>query len=173
MAGTLARLAACCALAALAGCAQYWDKPGATEAELRAADSACAVRASTRFPPMLHVVQTGGGYTMPAQGCSGGRNCHGRRAQWVPPTYSTVDRNQRLHVMFLTTPTMWAHYEIDTDGRVASRQIHQRGAVGDPQLITMGDGSVRVGNSIPYDLKAAAEARKKTRKASDRPAGTY
>jgi hypothetical protein len=86
---------------------------------------------------------------------------------------ATIDRNQRLHVMFLTTPTMWAHYEIDTDGRVASRQIHQRGAVGDPQLITMGDGSVRVGNSIPYDLKAAAEARKKTRKASDRPAGTY
>jgi hypothetical protein len=37
----------------------------------------------------------------------------------------------------------------------------------------MGDGSVSVGNSIPYDLKAAAEARKKTRKASDRPAGTY
>jgi hypothetical protein len=99
VASALARLAACCALAALAGCAQYWDKPGATEAELRAADSACAVRASTRFPPMLHVVQTGGGYTMPAQGCGGGRsgrNCHGGRAQWVPPTYSTVDRNQRL-----------------------------------------------------------------------------
>lgn len=96
MAGALARLAAGCALAALAGCAQYWDKPGATEAELRAADSACAARATMRFPPMLQVVQTGGGYTMPAQGCSGGRNCHGRRAQWVPPTYSTVDRNQRL-----------------------------------------------------------------------------
>ncbi|MCX6845549.1 MAG: hypothetical protein NTU84_03110 [Verrucomicrobia bacterium] len=73
---------------------------------------------------------------------------------------ATIDRNQRLHVMFLTTPTMWAHYEIDTDGRVANRQIHQRGAIGDPQLITMGDGSVRIGNSIPYDAKAAAEARK-------------
>ena len=86
---------------------------------------------------------------------------------------ATIDRNQRLHVIFLTAPTMWAHYEIDTDGRVISRQIHQRGAIGDPQLITMGDGSVRVGNSIPYDSKAAAEALKKTRKASDRPAGTY
>ncbi len=96
MAGAGPRLAALAMLALLAGCAQYWDKQGATEAELRAADSACAAQAATRFPPMLHVVQTGGGYTVPAQGCSGGRNCHGRRAQWVPPTYSTVDRNQRL-----------------------------------------------------------------------------
>ena len=86
---------------------------------------------------------------------------------------ATIDRNQRLHVIFLTTPTMWAHYEIDTEGRVASQQIHQRGAIGDPQLITTGDGSVRVGNSIPYDAKAAAESLKKTRKASDRPTGNY
>jgi uncharacterized lipoprotein len=93
------RLLALCAVAALAGCAQYWDKQGATEAELRAADSACAARATMRFPPMLHLVQTGGGHTMPAQGCGGGRggrNCHGGRAQYVPPTYATVDRNQRL-----------------------------------------------------------------------------
>jgi hypothetical protein len=86
---------------------------------------------------------------------------------------ATIDRNQRLHVMFLTTPSMWAHYEIDTDGRVINRQIHQRADIGDPKLLTMGDGSVRVGNSIPYDIKAAQEERKKTRKASDRPAVTY
>jgi hypothetical protein len=86
---------------------------------------------------------------------------------------ATIDRNQRLHVIFLTTPTMWAHYEIDTNGTVVKRQIHQRGAIGDPKLITMGDGTVHVGNSIPYDAKAAAEALKKTRKASDRPAGVY
>ncbi len=86
---------------------------------------------------------------------------------------ATIDRNQRLHVMFLTTPSMWAHYEIDTDGRVINRQIHQRADIGDPKLLTMGDGSVRVGNSIPYDIKAAQEERKKTRKASDRPAVAY
>lgn len=86
---------------------------------------------------------------------------------------ATIDRQQRLHVIFLTNPSMWAHYEIDTDGRVVSRQIHQRAAIGDPQLLTTGDGSVRVGNSIPYDIKAALEERKKTRKASERPAGPY
>ena len=86
---------------------------------------------------------------------------------------ATVDRQQHMHVMFLTTPTMWVHYVIDTDGRVVSRQIHQRGAQGDPQLLTFGDGTVQVANSIPYDPKAAAEQRAKIRKASDRPPIPY
>ena len=85
----------------------------------------------------------------------------------------TVDRQQRMHVMFLATPTMWVHCQIDTDGKLADRQIHQRAAVGDPQLLTFADGTVRVANSIPYDPKAAAEAKAKVRKASDRPVGTY
>jgi len=85
----------------------------------------------------------------------------------------TVDHQQRLHVMFLATPSMWVHCVIDTDGRLVDRQIHQRGPQGDPQLLTFGDGSVRVANSIPYDPKAAAEMRAKTRKASDRPPITY
>lgn len=86
---------------------------------------------------------------------------------------ATVDKQQRMHVLFLATPTMWVHCEIDTDGKLCSREIHQRGAEGDPMLLTFGDGSVRVANSIPYDAKAAADAKAKIRKASDRPAGTY
>jgi hypothetical protein len=85
----------------------------------------------------------------------------------------TVDKQQRMHVMFLATPTMWVHCTIDTDGKLVSREIHQRGAEGDPQLLTFGDGSVRVANSIPYDQKAAAEAKAKIRNASDRPPVTY
>jgi hypothetical protein len=85
----------------------------------------------------------------------------------------TVDRQQRLHVMYLATPTMWVHCEVDTDGKLASRQLHQRGPEGDPQLLTFPDGTVRVANSIPYNEKAAAEAKAKIRKASDRPPVTY
>lgn len=81
----------------------------------------------------------------------------------------TVDRQQRMHVMFLATPTMWVHCQIDTDGKLVERQIHQRGSQGDPQLLTFADGTVRVANSIPYNAKAAAEANSKIRKASDRP----
>lgn len=86
---------------------------------------------------------------------------------------ATVDREQRLHVMFLATPTMWVHCQINTDGKLVERQIHQRAAQGDPQLLTFGDGTVRVSNSVPYDPKAAAEAKAKIRKASDRPPITY
>lgn len=62
---------------------------------------------------------------------------------------ATVDRQQRMHVMFLATPTMWVHCVVDTDGKLDDRQIHQRGPQGDPQLLTFADGSVRVANSIP------------------------
>ena len=86
---------------------------------------------------------------------------------------ATVDRQQHMHVLFLATPTMWVHCRVDTDGKLLGRQIHQRGTQGDPQLITFGDGTVRVTNSIVYDQKAAAEAKTKIRKASDRPAITY
>lgn len=86
---------------------------------------------------------------------------------------ATVDRLQHMHVLFLATPTMWVHCQVDTDGKLLERQIHQRGTQGDPQLVTFGDGTVRVTNSTLYDQKAAAEAKAKIRKASDRPAVTY
>ncbi len=84
-----------------------------------------------------------------------------------------VDRSQRMHVMFLASPTMWVHCVIDTDGKIVARQLHKRGPQGDPELLTFADGSVRVSNSVPYDAKAAADAKAKVRKASDRPPGTY
>ncbi len=86
---------------------------------------------------------------------------------------ATIDRQQRMHVMFLSTPTFWTHCQIDTNGKLLSREFHQRGAAGDPQLLTFGDGTVRVANSVLYNAKAAAEQKAKIRKASDRPVGTF
>jgi len=85
----------------------------------------------------------------------------------------TVDKNQRMHVLFLATPTMWAHYMIDLDGNVVNREIHKRGAQGDPRLLTFADGTVQVANSIPYDPQAAAAARAKIRRISERPPFVY
>jgi len=85
----------------------------------------------------------------------------------------TVDGNQRMHVFFLATPAMWVHCMIDTDGNIVNRDIHQRGPQGDPKLMTFGDGSVRVMNSIPYDAAAVAAARSQIRKISERPSVVY
>jgi hypothetical protein len=86
---------------------------------------------------------------------------------------ATVDSQQRMHVLFLATPTMWVHCQVNTDGKLVAREIHQRGEQGDPQLQNFNDGSVHVMNSVIYDPKVAAEAKARIRKASDRPAGTY
>ena len=85
----------------------------------------------------------------------------------------TIDRQQRMHAMFLATPTMWVHCVVDTDGRLVNRQIHRRPPQGDPKLLTLADGSVQVVNSIPYNPKVEAERRAATRNASERPAIPY
>lgn len=85
----------------------------------------------------------------------------------------TIDGKQRMHVMFLATPSMWVHCQINADGQLVKRDIHQRAAQGDPMLIAFEDGSVRVGNSIPYNAEAAAAERAKIRRASERPPITF
>jgi len=88
------------------------------------------------------------------------------------PSY-TVDKFQRLHVLFLATPSSWGHCQVDTDVRLVSRNIHLRGPQGDPALLVSPKGEVTVSNSIPYDPKAEAARRAKFRKLSERPAITY
>jgi hypothetical protein len=84
----------------------------------------------------------------------------------------SVDKNQVLHVFYLSTPVLWTHARVDTNGKLLSRDFHLRGPAGDPQMVTFGTGEIGVSNSIPYDPKAAAAAKAKVRKASDRP-GLY
>ncbi len=81
----------------------------------------------------------------------------------------SIDGAQRMHVMFLATPTMWVHCQVSTDAKLVARDIHQRGSQGDPVLMAYGDGSVRVVNSIPYRPQAVQKQKEKVRKASDRP----
>jgi hypothetical protein len=81
----------------------------------------------------------------------------------------TVDGSQVMHVLFLVSPTMWSHVQVDANGKLVKRELHLRGNQGDPNLMTFGDGRVVVANSQPYDPAAVEAARTKARKASDRP----
>jgi hypothetical protein len=81
----------------------------------------------------------------------------------------TLDGERRMHVMFLGTPSMWVHCQVNADGQLVKRDLHKSPAQGDPIMMAYGDGSVRVANSIPYDAVAAAKARDLIHKISDRP----
>jgi hypothetical protein len=82
---------------------------------------------------------------------------------------TTLDRQQRLHVLYLASPSVWVHACVDNQGRLVSRDLHKRGPVSDPSLTTTADGKVQVAGSIPYDPKAEERALKNTHKLSDRP----
>jgi hypothetical protein len=82
---------------------------------------------------------------------------------------ASIDGQRRMHVMFLSTPAMWVYCQVDSDGKLVKREIHQTAPTGDPVMMAYGDGSVRVVNSVLYDPAAVAEARSKVRKISDRP----
>jgi hypothetical protein len=86
---------------------------------------------------------------------------------------AAVDRSQNLNVLYLATPEFYVHARIDINGRFLGRELHKRGASGDPRLMTFADGSVKVAGSVLYDEKAEAEARGKIRKISERPPYTY
>ncbi len=86
---------------------------------------------------------------------------------------ATVDRDQRIHILFLSTPSVWSHIVVDSDGKVVSRDFHKRGAASDPRLVTFGNGEVLVAGSVPYDPVAEREARSKAHKISERPNVVY
>ncbi len=98
--------------------------------------------------------------------------CFGEALLFRKPQ-AAVDRQQTLHVLYLANPQFYVHAQINLNGQLLNRELHQRGAGGDPQLMTYADGNVKVINSVQYDAKAAEEARRKIRKLTDRPPYTY
>ncbi|GAA5481286.1 hypothetical protein [Haloferula sargassicola] len=84
----------------------------------------------------------------------------------------TVDSSLNMHVLYMMTPKYWAHARVAPDGKFLGRDIYE-GAGGDPVLAQMKDGSVKTLGGSLYDPKAAEEARKASRKASDRPDFIY
>ena len=81
----------------LGACAEYWAKPGGTEAELDATKSICRTQSYLLFPPVLQQVMVDGGYVTPLiTTCSGwgpNRSCVTSGGMFLPPTYAAVDDN--------------------------------------------------------------------------------
>jgi hypothetical protein len=81
----------------LAGCAESWEKPGGTEQEFEATKALCTNQAYHQFPPLVHQVQTSGGYVKPpTTNCTGNddfTNCSTSGGKYVAPTSMIVDDN--------------------------------------------------------------------------------
>ena len=86
---------------------------------------------------------------------------------------ATVDANQVMHTLFLNTPSIWVHARIDINGNFLGRELHKRGAAGEPRLITLGTGEVKVAGSVPYDPELEEALRGELHKASERPPFIY
>ena len=53
----------------------------------------------------------------------------GESLMFLKPSF-TVDGANRLHVLFLTTPSLFNHSRIGTDGTFLGREFHKRGNSG-------------------------------------------
>jgi hypothetical protein len=84
--------------AMVAGCAEKWEKPGATKDEFDAMKAACQSKSYAEHPPMPRQVQLTAGYTTPIQttcnAFGGSVSCFQTGGQYVPPVIITVDDNQ-------------------------------------------------------------------------------
>lgn len=81
----------------------------------------------------------------------------------------TVDGQRHLHVLFLTTPNTYLHYQISPMGEIVSRDMHRHASRGEPKLTATADGVVLVTNSVLHDPVADAKKWAEIRKITDRP----
>jgi hypothetical protein len=82
----------------LSGCAERWQKPGASQEDFQAMKSSCENSSRLRFPPMLRLVQNEDEHTTPitttCSGAGAARVCSTSGGRYVPPTFSSVDDNK-------------------------------------------------------------------------------
>jgi hypothetical protein len=77
---------------ALAGCAERWQKPGATEAEFRVMEAQCTAHANDRWPPMLRQeMMFPPRYVPPVRSCDARGRCTWYGGWWEPPVMTVVD----------------------------------------------------------------------------------
>jgi hypothetical protein len=83
----------------LCGCTEYWAKPGGTEAEFEATESACVARSYQQFPPMpqMVMVSSGNAASITNTKCSStgsSTNCTSIGGHFSMPSVTVVDINE-------------------------------------------------------------------------------
>lgn len=86
---------------------------------------------------------------------------------------ATVDAANNLHILFMTTPKLYAHSKVSPQGRFLGTTYYLQAGNSQPSLQTFGDGNVVVAGGIAHDPKAEEKLRAKIRRLSERPRLTY
>jgi hypothetical protein len=86
---------------------------------------------------------------------------------------ATMDGQNVLNVLYLSSPGVYAHARVDPNGTFLGTSYFQRGASGKPTLQTFANGEVVVAGGVPYDPKAEERQQAQIRRLSERPAITY
>lgn len=85
---------------------------------------------------------------------------------------ATLDGQNRLNVLFRTTPAIYSHTIVDASGKTVRRQYHKKGPAGtSPKLITTESGVVGVMDSIPFDPEKENDLRSQIHNLSELPLG--
>ncbi len=85
---------------------------------------------------------------------------------------ATLDNKNQMHVLFLTSPTIWSHTVVNAAGKTVRRQYHKKGPGGViPKLITTDNGVVGVMNSSFYDPDKVNDLRSQLHNLSELPLG--
>lgn len=84
----------------------------------------------------------------------------------------TVDRENKLHILFMAAPHIYAHVCVDTQGKIIRRAYHREIKSDRPELVVQADQSIGVVGGETYDPSApVADNKPKGRSIRQRPPG--
>jgi len=84
----------------LSGCAERWEKPGASDADFQKTKAVCDDRAMLHFPISIRQIEIEGARMNPGvtnctwSGSGGTMHCGTSGGQYEPPRFASVDDNQ-------------------------------------------------------------------------------
>ncbi len=83
----------------------------------------------------------------------------------------SLDKDNRLHILFMVVPHIYSHVCVDTQGKVIKRTYYKEVETNRPKLIAEAGNTISVDGGVPYDPTAPTETRPKGRSIGDKPPG--
>ena len=83
----------------------------------------------------------------------------------------TMDKENRLHILFMAAPHIYSHVIVDTQGRIAKREYFQEIQTDRPQLTVAANDTIAVRGGSPYDPAAKPPEKLKGRSIGQKPPG--